>query len=183
MISRYPAPRSQQVLKNARPIVDGIHPLDQHLIPLAQLEIDGLETAPKKDLHVTEYIYMIKEDLPPTLLPVIKESSNRVWFHHICYLVHRALAYSLHVHCKVVESRYELTTDQATKVAFSADAAAGATEGEEAIEKVAEFWCFTPIKLRKNYATYWTSSGKNAPVNPSTNGELVVLQVSSDFAR
>ena len=168
---------SIQVLKNARPIVDGVHPLDQHLIPLAGLEIDGNDAAPKKDLHVTEYIYMIKEDLPPTLLPVIKESSNRVWFHHICYLIHRALAYSLHVHCKVVESRYALTTEEATKVAFSAEAASTAQEGDEAIEKVAEFWCFTPIKLRKNYASYWTSSGKGAPVSPSTNAELVVLQV------
>ena len=157
--------------------MDGQHPLDQHLVPLAQLEVSGLDTAPKKDLHVTEYIYMIKEDLPPTLLPVIKESSNRVWFHHICYLVHRALAYTLHVQCKVVESRYALTTDDAMKVAFSADATASASDADEAIEKVAEFWCFTPIKLRKNYATYWTSSGKNTPASPSTHMELTVLQV------
>ena len=80
--------------------MDAFQPLDQHLAPLANLEVSGLESAPKKDLNVTEYIYMIQEDLPESLLPVIKKSSNIAWFHHICFLVHRALAYSLHVHCK-----------------------------------------------------------------------------------
>ena len=88
------------------------------------------------------------------------------------------MAYSLHVHCKLVESRYTLTTEEANKIAFSSDATSGsASDGDEAIEKVAEFWCFTPIKLRKNYATYWTTSGKNPPVQPSTGAELTVLQV------
>ena len=53
-------------------------------------------------------------------------------------------------------------------------------KGQEAIEKVAEFWCFTPIKLRKNYATYWTTSGKNTPAIPSVSTELTVLQVRFD---
>ena len=66
--------------------MDAFQPLDQHLAPLANLEVSGLESAPKKDLNVTEYIYMIQEDLPESLLPVIKKSSN--------------IAYSLHVHCK-----------------------------------------------------------------------------------
>lgn len=172
----YPLILNEHVLKNAQPIVDAFHPLDQHLPPLVDLDVSGLESAPKKDLNVTEYIYMIKEDLPETLLPVIKQSSNLVWFQHICFLVHRALAYSLHIHCKVVESRYPLRTDEAVKVAFNADAISKGNKGGEAIEKVAEFWCFTPIKLRKNYATYWTSSGKNMPASPSTGTELIVLQ-------
>ena len=81
----------------------------------------------------------------------------------------------------VVESRYPLRTDEAVKVAFNADAISKGNKGGEAIEKVAEFWCFTPIKLRKNYATYWTSSGKNMPASPSTGTELIVLQVSDLF--
>ena len=67
---------------------------------------------------------------------------------------------------------------EAIKVAFNTDAVyLGGKKGEEAIEKVAEFWCFTPIKLRKNYAAYWTSSGKNSPSNPSISTELTVLHV------
>ena len=77
----------------------------------------------------------------------------------------------------MVESRYPLRTDEAVKVAVNPDAFAKGKKGDEAIEKVAEFWCFTPIKLRKNYATYWTSSGKNTPASPSTGTELIVLQV------
>ena len=76
-----------------------------------------------------------------------------------------------------------MTTDEATKVALGGEAAAksGRNLGDEAIEKVAEFWCFTPVKLRKNYATYWTSSGKNAPSNPTTAAELTVLQVEREL--
>ena len=75
-----------------------------------------------------------------------------------------------------MESRYPLETAEAMKVAFNADSLT--KQGDEAIEKVAEFWCFTPIKLRKNYATYWTSSGKNMPASPSTASELIVSQVT-----
>jgi len=168
----FPMLLNEFLLKGVRPIAEEFYPVDQHLESLGGLEIPGLETSPKKDIQMTEYIYMIKSELPPTLRTAVTRSNNLIWFHHISYLIYRTLAYTLLIHCKVVDNRYPLTQAEAVKASTSARR----SDGDEAIEKIAEFWCFTPIKLRKNYATYWTSSGKAKPAQPSTSAELFVLQ-------